>query len=482
MSKHKRKKQNPLLMILVGILSCICLVFLGLIFSNEKYIEFNVLDGFVVEAEYGTKPELPKVKALCKGTIFNKEGTPVEVTAADTVDDTKIGSYLVTYSAQQEDISAQMTVNVIIKDTQAPEITLVTNPETFTSPIAEYEEEGFLAVDNYDGDITDKVERKQQDGKVIYTVSDSSGNKTTVERNIVYKDAVKPTIQLKGDKKITLMVGAKYSEPGFSASDDCDGDITNNVIVEGSVDTEKAGTYTMVYKVADSSGNMCEVTRTVTIKKPASTSTSSNEKVIYLTFDDGPGPYTKRLLDILDKYGVKVTFFVTGGNSDYYDMIGEAYRRGHTIALHTFSHKYSIYKSVDTYYADLKKISDLVVKQTGEKATIVRFPGGTSNRVSENYCDGIMTMLSKDLSKKGYLYCDWNVSSGDAGDVSTEKGVYNNVIKGVSKQKVSIVLQHDIKSYSVDAVDDIIEWGLENGYTFKAMDENTSMVHHKPNN
>ena len=203
---------------------------------------------------------------------------------------------------------------------------------------------------------------------------------------------------------------------------------------------------------------------------------------MYLTFDDGPGPYTKKLLDILDKYGVKATFFVAGQKPAYHYMIGETYRRGHTIALHTYSHQYSIYSSEDTYYADLKKIEDVCVEQTGVKPTIVRFPGGTSNTISRNYCKGIMTALTKSLSYHGYLYCDWNVSSGDAGGAKTKEEVANNVINGIKRNNVSIVLQHDISSFSVDAVETIITWGLANGYTFLPMDENAPMVHHPANN
>ena len=205
-------------------------------------------------------------------------------------------------------------------------------------------------------------------------------------------------------------------------------------------------------------------------------------KIIYLTFDDGPGPYTEQLLDVLDKYGVKATFFVTNQKPKYQNMIGEAYRRGHTIALHTYSHSYSIYKSETAYYKDLKLIEDLCVAQTGEKPTIVRFPGGTSNTISRRYCKGIMSSLANSLDDHGYVYCDWNVTSGDAGGTTTESGVFNNVIKGVKGKSVSVVLQHDIKKFSVAAVDDIIEWGLANGYTFLPLTEDSPMVHHSAMN
>jgi hypothetical protein len=142
-----------------------------------------------------------------------------------------------------------------------------------------------------------------------------------------------------------------------------------------------------------------------------------------------------------------------------------------------------VYASEDAYYADLYKIRDVVVQQTGGYApTIVRFPGGTSNTVSRKYCKGIMSTISKTLAYHGFYYSDWNVSSGDAGGANSISAVYNNVVSGIQKRSVSIVLQHDITNHSVEAVDQIIFWGLSNGYTFLPMSETTPMVHFSPQN
>ena len=167
----------------------------------------------------------------------------------------------------------------------------------------------------------------------------------------------------------------------------------------------------------------------------------------------------------------------------YQNMIGETYRRGHTVALHTYSHRYeNIYKSEDAYYSDLEQMNHVCINQTGVAPTIVRFPGGTNNKVSRKYCNGIMTALTQSISYHGYFYCDWNVSSGDAGGTNTASGVFNNVIAGIQKQNVSVVLQHDIKGFSVEAVDEILFWGLEHGYTFLPLTESSPMVHYAPQN
>ena len=211
------------------------------------------------------------------------------------------------------------------------------------------------------------------------------------------------------------------------------------------------------------------------VKKP-------DKKTIYLTFDDGPGPYTEQLLDILSEYGAKATFFVTGTDTRYSDMIGRAYREGHSIGVHTYTHDYnSIYSSEQAFFDDFNAVEQLIYEQTGSYTSLFRFPGGSSNTVS-GFNPGIMSRLSRALDDMGYRYFDWNVSSGDAGSTTVSSEVSENVINGCTGRKASVVLQHDIKDYSVAAVEDIIIWGLNNGYSFKALDMTSPDAHHGLNN
>ena len=211
--------------------------------------------------------------------------------------------------------------------------------------------------------------------------------------------------------------------------------------------------------------------------KPTNPSTPQTGKVIYLTFDDGPGPRTPELLAILEKYNVKVTFFVMGDSRlEYLDDIAAA---GHAIGIHTYSHKYAeIYKSTDAFWADFNKMEQIIYDRTGIHTNLHRFPGGSSNTVSR-ICPGIITKLAKEIQNKGYYYFDWNVDSKDAETTTTTADqVYNNVISTLKKSGHSVVLMHDVKSFTIDAVERIIQWGLQNGYTFAAIDENTPVTHH----
>ena len=93
-----------------------------------------------------------------------------------------------------------------------------------------------------------------------------------------------------------------------------------------------------------------------------------------------------------------------------------------------------------------------------------------------------LTRLTKAVQDQGFHYFDWNVDSDDAGKAKTADEVFRNVTKGCANKNYSIVLQHDIKGFSVDAVEDIIIWGLQNGFTFEKLTENSPGSHHKVQN
>ena len=206
-----------------------------------------------------------------------------------------------------------------------------------------------------------------------------------------------------------------------------------------------------------------------------------NGKTIYLTFDDGPSQHTKKLLDVLAVYDVKVSFFVK--NSSYMDISARAAQDGHTVAAHTYSHDYSkIYTSEDAFYKDMSAIRTTIAMYTHNTNYLIRFPGGSSNTISQLYNRGIMTRLSKALTEMGYTYFDWNVDSNDAGGAKTSKEVFKNITEGIQNRNESVVLQHDTKEFSVDAVERVIAWGLVNGYRFEPLTEDSPTFHHPINN
>lgn len=211
---------------------------------------------------------------------------------------------------------------------------------------------------------------------------------------------------------------------------------------------------------------------------------SNGQKVVYLTFDDGPSENTEKVLDILDQYGINATFFVTGNDPDYRDSIRDAYERGNTIGMHTMTHDYkTVYASEDAYFSDLDQVAQVVKDEIGYVPYLVRFPGGSSNTVSTNYSPGLMTTLSEDVPARGYQYYDWNVSSGDAAgnNVAVDTIVNSSCVEGYTN---IMLLCHDsnTKATTAEALPRIIQYYLDNGYTFAPIDRSTYVVHHKVGN
>lgn len=427
-------------------------------------------------------------------SVSGNKAVPVTSTGTSAINFEKLGTYTITYNAKYLLASVSATRTIRVVDTQAPVITLKEVDGAITLPGEEYVEEGFVAEDNYDGDLTAMVNRTVVGDEVIYVVTDSSGNRTEVRRPIEYGDEIAPVLTLLGDETITIKAGEKFNDPGFTAVDNVEGDISAKVVVSNEHNVNKVGTYTITYTVTDNFGNTATATRKLVVKAASQPQTVTPQGgTIYLTFDDGPGPYTRQLLDVLKKHGVKATFFVKN-NPNYNHLLKDIVDEGHAIAIHTSSHDYKeIYSSEDAFFKDLNEMSDIIYEKTGVRTTLMRFPGGSSNTTSKKYNKGIMTRLTKMVEDMGYQYFDWNVDSDDAGSARTADEVFNNVVhgkvtssgtswRGCEDGKTNIVLQHDIKKYSVEAVERIIEWGKANGYQFLALDPTSPKSHHGVNN
>lgn len=411
----------------------------------------------------------------CKEGNIIKGYHKCSVKEEGNVDTTKIGTYQLTYTYKNKKIVKK----VIVTDKEKPIIDI--NEDSLTvCPNAKLEDMNleYTAKDNYDGDITEKVTLELIDNILTFKVSDSSKNETTIIKNIIQKDETKPSITLKGNNPIYLLKGEKYSEPGYTIKDDCDKNIENKISIKNDININEKGTYYVTYNVTDDSNNSTTIKRKViVIEKMTDVTIVPNGKTIYLTFDDGPGRYTNTLLDILKKYNVKATFFVTNQFPSYKNCIKRAYNEGHGIALHTYTHQWTIYKSRNTYFDDLNKINNLVKSLTGTEPKILRFAGGSGNTVSMRYNKGIMSNLTKEVQLLGYKYFDWNVDCGDT-KTTNSTTVANNVINYLKNNKqTNIVLLHDIKKHTIDAIERIITYGLANDFTFAPLTETSPTVH-----
>ncbi|MCI5873768.1 MAG: polysaccharide deacetylase [Clostridiales bacterium] len=198
---------------------------------------------------------------------------------------------------------------------------------------------------------------------------------------------------------------------------------------------------------------------------------------VYLTFDDGPSDNTEAILDILAEYDVKATFFVVGKEDE---VSQELYRRiveeGHTLGMHSYSNRYSvIYQSAEAFETDYQKLKDYLFDVTGTECKFYRFPGGSSNQIS----NVPMSELIQFLNGQGTVYYDWNVSAGDAASAAyTADEIVENVTEDVVKYKTSVVLLHDAedKSTTVEAIRPLIEALQEMDAEILPIDENTRVI------
>ena len=216
--------------------------------------------------------------------------------------------------------------------------------------------------------------------------------------------------------------------------------------------------------------------------EPVAEESSGQEEIhkVYLTFDDGPSIYTNDILDILDSYNVKATFFVVGKEeTNAEEALQRIVDEGHTLGMHSYSHKYKeLYESMDSFTQDFARIRDYIYQATGEESVCYRFPGGSSNTVSEIDMHDFIDYLDS----QGVEYYDWNVSSGDGGSMklSTDT-LLENCTKDIDTRDTSIILLHDSaeKPTTVEALPDIIENILARPDTvILPITENTRPSHH----
>lgn len=370
------------------------------------------------------------------------------------------------------------TANAETADLTPPQITLHYDSSYRPAWMDGYVEEGYSAVDEHDGDITSSVEVTRENDVIIYEAADAAGNRARAERRPDYSVAA-PVLTLLGEENVTISARPGYADPGCVACDENGNDMTAYIAVSGDLRPDTPGEYTIEYSITNAVGDSVSALRRVTVSgEVLSTPEYSEDKVIYLTFDDGPGAYTDALLDVLAEYGAKATFFVTGNRERYRDAITRAYDEGHAIGVHSYTHDYGeIYSCEDAFFDDFNRTQDMIYSLTGSYTQLCRFPGGSSNTVSR-FNSGIMTRLTAELERMQYRYFDWDVTSGDAGETRSTQCVVENIISGCAGKNHAVVLQHDIKDFSVVAVESVLQWGAENGYTFKALDLNSPTVHH----
>lgn len=247
-----------------------------------------------------------------------------------------------------------------------------------------------------------------------------------------------------------------------------------------------------ITKVSDSGVVKAQEKEVKTTKAPKKASTAeptikptddTTTKKVYLTFDDGPGSQTRKILDILKKNHVKATFFVTGkedaSSKKIYQRIA---KEGHTLAMHSYSHIQDvIYDSKEAFEKDLKQINRCLYEATGVHTKFYRFPGGSS---TQNTSLPIQNFIDV-LNKNHYLYLDWNVISPDINNANaTKEQVVTGVMQGVDAYDTAVVLMYDVadKPMTVKALPSIIKQIKAKNYELLPVDESMILIQHNNGN
>ena len=408
-----------------------------------------------------------------------------DIQVDNQVDNGKLGKYQIHYSYQQKTYS----LTVYIDDMLAPQFeiqnkTILKNetvkPEELVKNIQDDSDTKVYFVEEY---IFDE-EKTYQVGVVV---EDSYGNKTEKNAYIQVQNQDKQPPTVTGLTPITLLIGDEIDlKKDVVVKDDHD-ESPLLTIDDSKLNIRQMGEYEVYYHVKDASGNEDTLIRKVEVLSQYDNREALKDgiKTCYLTFDDGPSSNTKEILDILDQYHIKATFFVTGTSPKDFHYIKEAYQKGHIIGLHTYSHDYEyIYSSLKNYISDLNKIKDVVYQQIGKNVDLIRFPGGSSNLVSKKYNEGIMTRLTKKVIDLGYQYYDWTSINGDGEGIKTVDGLIKKAKEEIGEQEDIMFLMHDsgTQENTVKALPDILDYLIEQGYVFQVLDETSPTFHHHVQN
>lgn len=288
-----------------------------------------------------------------------------------------------------------------------------------------------------------------------------------------------PVIALLGPAPLTWPCGVPFEDPGWQVWDETGLREDAEIRVEGEVTVWRTGEYTLRYLLEDEADVLASAQRTVlVVPQPLPEIVQPPKGTICLTFDDGPCEDTAEALDILAKYGVKACFFIVGNQTKYLDLLPRIVAEGHTLGIHCYDHRSygMLYRDAEHYFSDLMQAQEVVREYTGQSAHVLRFPGGgrTASYLAGTLEGGYEELYAM-LADMGMREYDWNVQPESA--EKTVEGTIISFTRPREPYEYAVVLQHDARRFSVKALDHMIPWALDEGYTFAALDETFPEVH-----
>jgi len=372
MKKIYNKKNIIIISVLI-----VLLIFIMILLFYNPFIYFKVQGKKNIILNVNEELKLPKVKAY----VFNINiSNKIKVYGKANIN--KVGSYEIKYKLKYFFTKKSIVIKINVVDNEKPKIILNGNANVSICPNSKYIEEGYSAMDNYDGEITNKVIVKEFDNFKEYSIKDSSNNNFSIKRTIIKEDKESPIINLNGNINNIIIINSNFNDLGYTAFDNCDGDIGSNVEVINNLDITKIGNYQIIYKVKDSSNNETSVFRNVKVVS-AKSNTNYSDIIVGPTYIDG-------ILIVNKKYALPVDF---GGTN--HDAINALYELQNAASLVGFSipllSGYRSYYTQQTLYnnyvnVDGKELADTYSARPGfsEHQTGLAFDVGN---IDDNYGD-----------------------------------------------------------------------------------------------
>lgn len=452
---------------IIFIILILIVIITSIIYNTFPRLQLNGSKNMIIS--YRDKYEEPGV------IVKNATGNYMSKIKIDNnIDNKTIGNYYVDYSLKLGGKTLQVRRNVKVIDDVSPVIKLKGDQIIEISINSKYEEPGFAATDEYDGELTDKVEiigevNTQEYGEYVikYKVTDNSSNTTEVNRIIKVIDEIEPTIECKNN--YSAFKTGSINIIGCEATDNFDGDLTNLITVSGEYDVNEPGIYKIKYKVSDNAGNKTSIEHNIIIY-------NEKQSTAYLTFNNSPTSLTDEILEILNEYQIKSTFFVSlEQKEEYYKQLNKILENGNELGIIGYHQTENIYKNSKTFKSYFEETEELIYNKTGKKITSYRFPE-TSNSKKLNI--NTFNKIKEYLNNKNIIYYDWNIEPTNPSNlnITYKEMIEKTITQILNNESNEIVINFydtEESQATIESLSTIIELLKEMNYEFDTINNST---------